>query len=68
LVRLPFKFFVDEGENLVMANDVTTPLNPLVAPVEKEELEDASLDKASLDESPLDETPHDINVSQWSCK
>ncbi len=36
-----------------MADDVVTPLNPLVAPVEQEELE---------------ETPLDVNVSQWSRK
>jgi hypothetical protein len=35
--------FVDAGENLVMADDVATPLNPLVAPIEKEELEEAPL-------------------------
>jgi hypothetical protein len=44
--------FVDVGENLVMADDVIMPLNPLVAPVEKEELE---------------ETPFDMNVSQQPC-
>jgi hypothetical protein len=44
-------FFVDASENLVMADDVTTPLNPLIAPVEKEELEKA---------------PLDVNVSQRS--
>jgi hypothetical protein len=32
-----------------MANEVATPLNPLVAPVEQEELEEA---------------PFDVNVSQ----
>ncbi len=36
--------FVDVGENLVMVDDVATPLNPLVSLVEKEELEEASLD------------------------
>ncbi len=36
--------FVDAGENLVMANDVATPSNSLVASVEKEELEEVSLD------------------------
>ncbi len=46
--------FVDVGENLVIANDVATPSNPPVAPVEKEELEEA----------PLDETPLEMNVSQ----
>jgi hypothetical protein len=43
--------FVDVGESLVMANDVVTPSNPLVAPVEQEELE---------------EVPFDVNVFQWS--
>ncbi len=41
--------FVDAGENLVMADDVATPSNPLVSLVEKEELE---------------KTPLDMNVSQ----
>jgi hypothetical protein len=36
--------FVDVSENLVMADDVVMPLNPLVAPVEEEELEGAPLD------------------------
>jgi hypothetical protein len=36
--------FVDAGENLVMADDVATPLNPPVSLVKKEELEEASLD------------------------
>jgi hypothetical protein len=37
-------FFVDVGGNLVMANDVTTPSNPPIAPIEKEKLEEAPLD------------------------
>ncbi len=36
--------FVDASEILVMADDVATPLNPPVAPVEQEELEEAPLD------------------------
>ncbi len=32
LVQLPFDFFADASENLVMADDVATPLNPPVAP------------------------------------
>jgi hypothetical protein len=36
--------FVDVGEDLVMADDVATPSNPPVAPVEKEQLEEALLD------------------------
>jgi len=46
-------FFVNVGENLVMANDVTMPSNPPVSLVEKEELEEISLD---------------VNVFQWSCE
>jgi hypothetical protein len=45
--------FVDACKNLVMADDVATPLNPLVALVEKEKLEETLLD---------------VNVSQWSCE
>jgi hypothetical protein len=41
-----------------MADDVATPSNPLVAPVDKEELEEA----------PLDEVTLEVNVSQRSCK
>jgi hypothetical protein len=36
--------FVVAGEILVMADDVVTPLNPPVAPVKQEELEEAPLD------------------------
>jgi hypothetical protein len=45
--------FVDASENLVMVDDVATPLNPLGSLVEKEELEEALLD---------------VNVFQRSCK
>jgi hypothetical protein len=31
---MPFLFFVDVGENLVMADGVATRSNPLVAPIE----------------------------------
>jgi hypothetical protein len=44
-----------------MADDVVTPLNPLVAPVDKEELEEAPLDG-----TPLDEIALEVNVSQRS--
>jgi hypothetical protein len=43
--------FVDACKDLVMADDVAMPSNPLVAPVEKEKLEKA---------------PFDVNVFQWS--
>jgi hypothetical protein len=39
-----------------MADDVATPSNPLVTPIDKEELEEASLDEVALE----------VNVSQWS--
>jgi hypothetical protein len=35
--------FVDASENLVMADDVATPSNPPVAPIQEEELEEAPL-------------------------
>ncbi len=44
IVYTTFLVFVDAGENLVMANDVATPSNPLVSLVKKEELEKISLD------------------------
>jgi hypothetical protein len=44
-----------------MADDIATPSNPPVTPVEKEKFENAP-----LDEAPLNETPLDINVSQRS--
>jgi hypothetical protein len=43
--------FVDAGEILVIADDVVTPSNPPITPVEQEELE---------------ETPLNVNVSQRS--
>jgi hypothetical protein len=43
--------FVDACEDSIMSDDVVTPLNPPVAPIEEEEFEEASLD---------------VNVSQWS--
>jgi hypothetical protein len=43
--------FVNVGEILVMADDVATPLNPPVTPVEQEELE---------------KMPFDVNVFQRS--
>jgi hypothetical protein len=44
--------FVDVCEDSIMADDAITPLNPLVAPVKKKDLE---------------KTPLDVNVSQQSC-
>jgi hypothetical protein len=39
-----------------MADDVTTPSNPPVATVNKEELEEATFDEVTFE----------VNVSQWS--
>jgi len=44
--------FVDVSEDSVMVDDVVTPLNPPIAPIEEEELKKTSLD---------------VNVSQRSC-
>jgi hypothetical protein len=41
IVSTTFFVFVDTNENLVMADDVVTPSNPLVSLVKKEELEEA---------------------------
>jgi len=53
IVSTTLLVFINANKNLVMADDVTMPLNPLVSLVEKEELEEASLD---------------VNVSQQSCE
>jgi hypothetical protein len=45
--------FINAGEDLIMADDVVTLLNPPIAPVKKEEFEETSLD---------------VNVPQWSCE
>jgi hypothetical protein len=44
--------FANVGEDSVMANDVVTPLNPLIMFIEEEKLE---------------EPPLDVNVSQRLC-
>ncbi len=51
IVSITLLVFVDVSENLIMADDVATPSNPLVSLVEKEEFEEA---------------PIDVNVSQRS--
>ncbi len=51
IVSVTLLVFVNAGENLVMADDVTMPSNPPVSLVEKEELEEA---------------PFDVNVFQRS--
>jgi hypothetical protein len=44
IVSTTFLVFVDACENLIMADDVTTPLNSPVSLIKKEELKEASLD------------------------
>jgi hypothetical protein len=51
IVSATLLIFVDACDNLVMADDVTTPSNPLVSLEEKKELKEA---------------PLDVNVFQWS--
>jgi hypothetical protein len=53
---MPFLFFVDGSENLVMADGVATPSNPLVAPIEQEELEEVLLE-VNVSQRPRDEEP-----------
>jgi hypothetical protein len=48
--------FVDAGEIFVMANDVVTPSNPLVAPIEQEKLEEAPLN-VNVFQRPHEEEP-----------
>ncbi len=62
--------FVNAGENLIMADDVATPSNPLVAPIEKEELEEAPLDVnvslRSRKEEPSKKVVHSrVDHSTW---
>ncbi len=51
-----------------MADDVVTPLNPPVATVDKEELEEATLDETLFDEVAFNGTSFEVNVSQRSCE
>jgi hypothetical protein len=53
--------FVDAGENLVMTDDVPTPSNPLVAPIEEEKLEEALLD-VNVSQRSREEKPSRIMV------
>jgi hypothetical protein len=48
--------FVDADEILVMADDVATPSNPPIAPVEQEELEEALFD-VNVSQQPREEKP-----------
>ncbi len=50
-------------DNLVMADDVVTPSNPLVATIDKEKLKEATLDG-----TPLNKIAFEVNVSQRPCE
>jgi hypothetical protein len=60
LFLLP-SIFVDADDNLVMADDVATPSNLLVAAVDKEELEETTFDG-----TPFNEVTLEVNVSRRS--
>jgi hypothetical protein len=51
--------FIDAGDNLVMADDVTTPSNPPVVTVDKEELQEVTFDRTLFDK-----VTFEVNVSQ----
>jgi len=51
IVSTTLLVFVDVGENLVMADDVVTPLNPSASLVEKEKLEETLFDVNVLQRS-----------------
>jgi hypothetical protein len=58
-LELQYNIFVDAGDNLVMVDDVATPLNLPVATIDKEKFEEPT-----LDETPFDEVALEVNVSQ----
>ncbi len=62
--------FIDASEDSVMADDVVTPSNPPVAPVEEEELEETSFDvnvyQQSCNEEPFQRVVHiQVDRSTW---
>ncbi len=59
LFRMPFWFFIDAGENLVMADNITRPSNPSITPVEQEELEEVLL------EVNVSQRSHEEKSSKW---
>jgi hypothetical protein len=64
--------FVDANEDSVMANNVVTPSNPLVTPVEKEKIEKTSFDvnvsQRSNDENPFQRVMRTrIDRLTWNC-
>jgi len=65
--------FVDVGEILFMADDVATPSNPPVAPVEQEKLEEVPLDM-NVFQRPCEEelsrrvVRTQVDRSAWDCR
>jgi hypothetical protein len=60
-------FFVDACENLVMADDLTTPSNPSVAPIEEEKLEETTLDVNVSQRSHKEEPSRRVVRTQVDC-
>jgi hypothetical protein len=68
-----FLVFVDVGEDLIMVDDVATPLNLLIALVEEEKLKEASLDvnvsqQSCEEESSKRVVRNRVNCSTWDCR
>ncbi len=65
--------FVDASENFVMMDDVVMPSDPLVAPIEKDELEETPLDMNVFQRSHEEELSRRmvrtrIDCSTWDCQ
>jgi hypothetical protein len=67
IVSTTLLVFVDAGENLVMADDVATPLNPPVSLVEKEELQEALLDMNVFQRSREEEASRRVVRTRVDC-
>ncbi len=62
--------FIDVNEDSFMADDVITPLNPLIAPVEEEKFEETLLDvnvsQRLCDEEPFERMVH-TQIDRLTC-
>jgi hypothetical protein len=73
IISAAFLVFVNASEDLVMANDVVTPSNPLIMPIEEEELEKTSFDmnvsQQSRNKNSFRKVVHiRVNCSAWDCR
>jgi hypothetical protein len=59
--------FVNACENLVMVDDVVTPLNPPIAPIEEEKLEETLFDVNVSQRSHEEETSRKVVHAQVDC-